>query len=567
MKLRSFFYTLATIVVVLLLLGAGGAYWLAAHSPLTLLREGDIANPAAAMFVSRQSPAMLSLLVNPERLESFWLAKAEPRKRRSVQAELNRLQRSVWADTPLNYDQDVKPWLGNELTFAVTSTDVDRDSSNGKQPGYLMVLEAAKPELAQESLQSFWQQRAARGMKLVFEPFAGVQLVHATQAQASERDDLPPALTSAVVGNYVLFANSPKVLRDAINNAQVTDLNLSQNAAYQQALERLEGQRLGLVFVNLPQFAAWLADQPNLPRQPQTSPLFSKDSPYEALIATLEPNRHGILAEAVLLPAEGQSLEPSTPVLSAPVDALRFVPPTSTLVAAGQDLPQTWRSLEANLAAYEPFQTLVQRPLSDLEQQWQLTLSEDLFPWMPGEYALAQVPRSDHSRSDWLFVVQDSPDSAAGLAHLDALAQQQGVSVGSFPFKDATLFAWTKLTTRNRAQSGVASLQAEVQGVRTHRDGYTLFATSLEAIEQALQAPSTESTEFQQAVATLRFPNNGYFYLDRSTLRRLLQQESLAALSHLPKPFLDSLQSVMISSYGTGKDGSQGAVFLRLNGI
>jgi len=103
MKLRSFFSILVASVLVLLLVGASGFYWLTARSPLALLRDGPTDGPLAAMFVPKQAPAVVSLLVNPKRLEAFRQVVAAPGARRQSKAEIEQLKQSLLANTGLDY--------------------------------------------------------------------------------------------------------------------------------------------------------------------------------------------------------------------------------------------------------------------------------------------------------------------------------------------------------------------------------------------------------------------------------------------------------------------------------
>jgi len=80
---------------------------------------------------------MVSLLVNPDRLESFLAAR--PGQRRRARQELNQ-KTNLLANTGLDYQRDIQPWLGDEITLAVTTIDIDRDEQNGRQPGSLMAL-------------------------------------------------------------------------------------------------------------------------------------------------------------------------------------------------------------------------------------------------------------------------------------------------------------------------------------------------------------------------------------------------------------------------------------------
>ena len=58
----------------------------------------------------------------------------------------------------LNYQRDLQPWLGDEITLAITSLDYDRNLDNGTQPGYLLATATRNTQLAQESLNDFYSE-------------------------------------------------------------------------------------------------------------------------------------------------------------------------------------------------------------------------------------------------------------------------------------------------------------------------------------------------------------------------------------------------------------------------
>lgn len=553
MKLRSFLSVLTGVVLTLLLVGAAGAYWLATSSAPKLQQTAT--NPSAAMFVSRQAAAMVSLLANPDRLESFWLAQTPPEKRRPLKAELDRLQQSLFANTALNYERDLKPWLGNEITFVLTAADVNRDPTDGMQPGYLLVLTADDPQLAQKSVQAFWQ-RQAGAKDLIFEQFAGVQLIHADGKKALTSEQ-SPSFTSAVVGNFVLFANYPKVLRDALNHVQVPELSLEQSFTYQQALEKVAQQRLGLVFLNFPQLGNWLTESPSLPA---AAPLNSR---YEGLIAAIQPDPQGLLAETILLLTPGATPLPRT----VPADLgsiLQLIPGSSNLAIVGKDLQQAWTQWQSNWAN-QPWSTRFQ-PWLALQERWGTQLSEAVLNAIRGDYAIAQVPVVGQTQPDWVFATQRLPETEAALDQLDQVAQQQGVSIGSFPLNDQKIEAWTKLSTQK--QLGTTSLQAEVQGVRTTVGAYEIFATSLGAMEQALQATEkglAASSDLQTAMTQIKTPNQGYLYLNQKALDQLLP--AVGGNTSLKRQVLARLRSALITSYDSDETGLRGALVLHLKGV
>ena len=153
MKSRSFFVYLGLLAVLLLSVGLSSWYSIFARSPLPWLDGGVARTPAAALFVPRQAPLMLSLVVNPEKLEALGLVQTPWGKRRATMKELQQVKTSLLSATGLDYSQQIEPWLGNEISLAVTTLDIDRNPENGVQPGYLLMAEARDPALAKEFLQ------------------------------------------------------------------------------------------------------------------------------------------------------------------------------------------------------------------------------------------------------------------------------------------------------------------------------------------------------------------------------------------------------------------------------
>ncbi|MEX0269746.1 DUF3352 domain-containing protein [Leptolyngbyaceae cyanobacterium UHCC 1019] len=613
MKLRSFLSSLLIAVMVLLLLGGGVFYWIAAQSPLGLLSQGA-KTPSAAIFVPKQAPAMVSLLVNLDKLEQFRQVVTRPQDRRRSRQEITQFKQSLLANTGLEYERDVQPWLGDEITIALTTVDFDRDPLNGNQPGYLLAIATKDPERSREFLQLFWQKRAIAGDDLTFEQYQGVKLISAAVPAGKKEAEEPPkknkqknsntvpsslfplpSLSSAVVGDqFVLFANHPKVLRDAITNVQAVDLNLSNAKPYAQALDTLTQSRIGLTVVNLPQLTAWLegsAAESTLNATGKTQALDIKkaaiDQKYQTMAIALGLNPLGLMADTALLTTDGK-VTSNTPSLTQPVAALQYLPATSPFSLSGSHLDRTWSRLSSDLAGYEVLSKLLNQPVDSVRSRWQLDLQKDVFSWVKGEYALGLLPnfavepvaakskkqraklqRPNALPNDWIFVAQRSTgDATQAIAHLDDLAKTQGLSVGSLPLGDQTVSAWTRLTPTS-GKNQAKTLQAEVQGVHATVGNYELFTTSIEAMDRALQTGSSSlanSDRFNQAIAPLLQPNNGYVYLDWIEGQAILKRQFpiLKIIELAGKPLFNHLQSLSLSSYGIESGVQHSGVFLKL---
>jgi Protein of unknown function (DUF3352) len=269
----SLYIWIAAGIVTLLLISLASFYWLSPKTSTKLARgTGNLGQPSSAIFVSKQAPVMVSLLANPQRLNG------------SIEANFGvSVVKSVFKNTGIDYQKDIEPWLGNEISLAVTTLDIDRDLNNGRQPGYLMALATAKPEKGKEFLEVLFSKRVLAGATLATEDYQGIKLIY---------DDAKPQLKSlygAMIGdNILLFANDLKVLKESVNNVQAPDLNLTSSRKYQQAIKELPEKGLGLAFLNLKNVAEWQGL--NIP-----------EILYENEIISLGFNAKGLLAQSTWL--------------------------------------------------------------------------------------------------------------------------------------------------------------------------------------------------------------------------------------------------------------------------
>ncbi len=568
MKRRSFFSLLAIGVLVLLLTGIGGFYWLVRESPLTLLQGGNQKTPEAAMFVPKQAPVMVSMLANPDRLESFRQVVTLPGERRRSRLELNQLKTNLLANT------------GLEITLAVTAIDIDRDDHNGRQPGYLMALATKDAARSREFLDLLFDKRAIAGTDLTSEEYKGVRLIYDnSRPQVDKQNTLErtakseQTLAGAVVGSrFVLFANHPKVLRDAINSVQAPELNLTSFNEYQQALTQLPQSRIGLIFLNLPNVATWQGLEP----QPEM---------YESQIIALELNRQGLLAETTLLAAPDQEISPPAPMLSQLVGALQYIPSATGFSISGSDLSQLkntnlnqlWTQVSdvVSGSGYDAISRLVNQPLANLQARWGIDLPQDIFSWVKGEYALGLLPHADKTTPDWIFVAEKSDGAEQAISRLNAIAAEKGLSITPLPLGNQKVSAWTELTTAPDSGKEVdrasISLKAKVYGVRAEVGNYEIFTTSVEAMDEAIKANQkgslVDEPKFLASINALPKPNQGYMYLDWTASQGILERQLpiLKLLEIAGKPFFSNLRSLTTSSYGSETGLVKGGVFFRLN--
>lgn len=567
--LSKFPLVLVSVALVLLL---SGIAWSQTANPFGTLKGRLI--PSGTMFVAKDAPLSFSLSVNPDRilavrpLFSFGSSKTA--------IELENFRDSILGLGNLDYNTQVKPWLGDELTLAVTSLDVDRDAVGGRQPGYLMVLTTKDAAASQAFLTAFWRDRSPSPTllanvlpnPLTTEAYQGTEItygnVRSTLAKGLPKtgllnSDVPFTLASAVVGDrYVLFANSPKVLKNSINQVQAPDLNLQHSEGYTRAIAELNPDRLGQLYLNLPQFMALTGDRSMaqaLAQLPETSPVT-----YTHLALGLKAARFGLVADTILLSENAPSAstaeaKPDEKPLSRPV--LQYLPANSMAVAIGDDLAQVWDQIGQTVKGYSVLEQLKSRALVPFQAQSQLDLVKDIFQWIKGDYGLALLPPDGKKAIDWVFAVKrsTSPQIQSGLDRLDKIARDRGFTIGPVKIGTKTVQAWTQLS----APKSLDNIQAKAIAAHTTIGDFEVFSTSIETLDNILNEsflPLEKSSDWQSLIRQIPVVNNGYLSLDWQTAKPLIEQQvpGLRLLELLAQPVVRHFKSVTISSSDSVED-------------
>ena len=245
MKFRSFFWTITVGSIAIFFLGIVCLGWIATQSSASLFNGGVNHVPTGTAFVSKQAPAMVSLLTNPEKLNALRQVNLPLKERKGDRTEWQQWEQDLAAKIGFNYRQDIKPWLGDEITFAITSLDSDRNSSNGVQPGYILAAETKNLKLAQECLHNFYRQH-----DVSIEQYKGANIISTSKTS--------PIWSGVVAGDFVLFANQSQLLKEAIDRSQAVDLNLQHSDYYQTALNNILPPYIGVGYVDVSRLSAWL---------------------------------------------------------------------------------------------------------------------------------------------------------------------------------------------------------------------------------------------------------------------------------------------------------------------
>ncbi|NEO04056.1 MAG: DUF3352 domain-containing protein [Moorea sp. SIO3I8] len=426
--------------------------------------------------------------------------------RQVLEKQLAQLQENLLTANGYNYQEDIKPWLGQDVTLAYFSPrELSPAVLSNDQSVFPSLIVLPIDKLTQ-AMELFKKAKSQSGKQWVERTYRGIQ-VYETNKSNSQKYSV------AVLGRFLVVSENPKIIDQVIDTYKGA-ISVASKAGYQDAIAQIKtDQSFAQLYINLPAFLAAVASDAQ--EQPETT--------------AAKPLKQDIVTTVTLAPKgisfEGISwLKPRSAVKVSNQNSGSFLPrrmPASTLaIISGGNIRQFWQYYTEQGALNSLIPISPDNFQAGLKTTLGLDWEKDLLSWMEGEFALALIPMSPEQ-----LALQDNPYSAplgAGIALM--------VKVSDRSRAQATLQQLDDLIT-NSYQLPVVETQVNGQpmvtwtatlgGVNaTHGwlEGNVVFFTLGAPIASELvpqpQKTLLQAPLFQNTVPTKPNPNTGQFFLD-----------------------------------------------------
>jgi hypothetical protein len=533
---------------------------------LTNISPKQTHQPETSIFLPANTPLLATLLTTPEDLGKLGKETISPQWSK----DFAKLPQNWFEQLDINYQRQIQPWLGTEISFAITTPDLDRDPRNGQQLGWLLALTINNSEASSDFVSKFWQERANQNIPINYQAYRGVQIISQNQVNniKNKSQSKYPQLSMALVGEkFLLIANQPAVLKSAIAQVESPTGNLPKTANFQRAIAQTENP-LGLLWVNLADWVFSVGDQQVIT--------------WPQIAIALQEKDGNITTPALFFQ---ENLSDQTALLKEPIPALKLIPTDSTLVATSTNFSQLWQNFTTLASNNSPFAGFLVPPIKQLQTAWGIDFTKDINPPITGEYVLALLPNQNKETPDWLFIVKDYPQIDQLISHFDAIATEQGFSSGKFTLDDHPIKAWTQLNAESAKEFNKNSqknqyknsdnnqpfVTTDIKALHTslniNENQYEIFANSLSALQKVWQV--NEKTDFfhsrklQQITNNLPTPNNGYLYIDWPANQNLLTSKLpvFNLLVKSSKLIFPQLRSLTITNLASENGVSKNQIF------
>ncbi|NJO78432.1 MAG: DUF3352 domain-containing protein [Cyanobacteria bacterium RM1_2_2] len=532
----------------LLTLGSAAGFIVGGVVAMSLLQRRPtlVGMPTGAEVIPQDAIMTLSFSTDKgqwQQLRRFGTAETQT----AFDQKLAELRDRLLTNNGLNYQRDIQPWVGDEITaaFLLPANEAAANSSDAIQPydpgalsrgeqSTVIVMPIADPAKAQQVLT---RPKVAAQQDAVDREYKGIKIreVHGQ----TER-----AYAAAVLDNrFVVVSNEGKALEQVIDTFK-SKSSVAQTPGYSQALSHIATTDPFMqMYVNIPAANAVTTNNANQPVPPQIlAPLKSNQGMAAAM--TLEPEGLRLQGVSWLAPNSKTRFKVANNAEQMP----QILPADALLVASGGNLKQLWQNY-AEQPNDSPRQGLLnpdalRRGLNNLAG---LDLDQDLINWMNGEFALALVSAPDakataNAKAGIMLLVETTDRKAAeqSFQRLDELMKTRyrfQVSETEVAGKPAT--SWVSPFTALSATHGWL-------------DGNVAFLTIgpdlASTLVPAPAKPLAENPLFQQTASVDLNPNNGHFFIE---VDRLFNANVNLPVPNLPpenQAFLKAIRAIGVTT-------------------
>ncbi len=467
----------------------------------------------------------------------------------------------VTEEANITYEDDIKPWLGSEVTLAVPDL-MSSINNPSETPPIVIAVRTTNKEASDNFISKILAQATEDGDAFSEETYSEVTL-HIQQDQPENE-----GVIMTTFDDFVIASNNNALVKEMIDKAQGNSEapSLTENAKYQKIVNELPPQAIATMYIEIYGIFETAIKESGVELLPEQT----KDlEAFEAVgvAGTLQPN--GIQFDVVVtynVEKMSERMKASLQQPGSPNAVLNDIPADALFVYNGNNLNNIWQQTRASLESNPDFG----EGIKDLEQELGLSIDENIFGWMTGEFALvlleiAPPDQSSPPLGGYVLIGTDNVDNARSHVEkaLGVLEEQGGLP----PFETKTI---------GGAEMNLMAdpFSQQVMGGYGFYNNYFLagyLEDSLVAATSAANSPLSGSSNFKTVQDRLPGNNYGYMYanLERG---RLLIEDQLSDFEREDyeknvRPFFEPVRAVGMSASSGGVENglTKGVFFLLLS--
>ena len=264
---------------------------------------------------------------------------------------------------------DVFPWLGKDVTFALLDTDSE------SRPDWVLLLQTKDREASRDFLDS-WVQYLEDQRETVFDDqtYRGAIIY-------SERDD---ELSFGVTREYVLFGSSEDVVKRAVQNLELPPTRpLAQDETFVKVRDQLPSDRFMLMFVRNDDSYLDIAETG-----------FDILESFTEIVPGLLGMSGSFIDQGIRLDLYSDTPSELLPAMSKNrLNTAKALPEDMLFMVSGLGVAESWRRFRDQLEQEEDYRAeRIDSALDELEKETGINLEQDVVEELIGEITFALLP-------------------------------------------------------------------------------------------------------------------------------------------------------------------------------
>ncbi|MCC3565096.1 MULTISPECIES: DUF3352 domain-containing protein [unclassified Microcoleus] len=480
--------------------------------------------------------AMMAAFISPNpqalsQLQQF----GTPGAQKLVGAGLKAFQEQSLAGTQIDFERDLKPWLGGVMVALLPP-----DATAKTEPPKLLVVVSVKNKISAWNFAN--KLKSQEGATTQETEYKGVKISEIAEPTGKR-------YSVALLDDQLVMAPLRKPVEMAIDTFKG-----QPSLATEKSTTKFFAESAG---VPNPIATIYIADYPaaieqlktNLPDDFQLpSTVLSQFKQVKSLVAGIGADSSGLRVKTIarLDPKFGQQKPPVGSKL------LPKFPGETIALVGGKGLDRIWLQATAEAKDSPEVDRGIQQVRSSFKRL-DLDADRDVFGWMNGEFAIGAIGSEQGILSQlgmgaaMIFETSDRPAAEATLKKLDAIAKSNPtVSVAPRQVQGKEVTEW------QIPQQGTLF----GHGWLNENSVFVAFGGPLvDVITTAPPQPLSSSPSFQAIATAVPQANQGYFYIDMEKTMSWANRYLLAVQPNLVSPpvaeVLNSLRGVSVATTST----------------
>ncbi|NJK65692.1 MAG: DUF3352 domain-containing protein [Microcoleus sp. CSU_2_2] len=477
--------------------------------------------------------AMMAAFVSPNpkalsQLQQF----GTPGAQKLIGQGLKAFQEQSLAGTKIDYDKDLKPWLGGVMVALLPP-----DGEAKTEPPKLLLVVSVKDKISAWNFAN--RLKSQPGAKTQESEYKGVKISEIAEPSGK-------GYSVALLDDQLVIAPFKKPVELAIDTFKG-----QPSLATQQSTSKFFSESAG---VSNPIATVYISDYPaameqlkaNLPPDMKLpSIVFSQFKQVKSLVAGIGADSAGLRVKTIA------QLDPKLAGKN-PQAASKLLPrfPGETIaLVGGKGLNEIWSQATAEGKDSPEINSSIQQ-VRESFKRLDLDADRDVFGWMNGEFAIGAIASNEGILSQFgmgatmIFETNDRPAAEATLKKMDAIAKSNAtVSVAPRQVQGKEVTEW-KIPNQGTVFG---------HGWLNENSVFVAFGGPLvDVITSTPPQPLSSSQSFQAIATSLQPVDRGYFYLDMEKTMSWANQYLLAVQPNLVSPplaeLLNSLRGISVAT-------------------